>query len=197
MKRLIRASVEPVNMIIELVSGLNSDGFKIIIPSRGVSDSFNYGYNASYDKSHARQAQQDYDNAHKHNWESKSRYSLKPYVSDIINDYCSKYGVSADNIEVTEGNSAFDGKSTAGADDFRSTYLSASVDKSVYTASDYLEDGLFRNYSEAEVARRILSAGIDKDQAIDDMYAYSRERLKYNDSYEASFAQNVASILLK
>lgn len=80
-------------MIITVSSGLNADGFDIMVVDNDLEklfkNSYSYGYNASW----------------KQSWADND----KPYVTDIIKDLCDRYSVPRENIEVTSGKNVFTG----------------------------------------------------------------------------------------
>lgn len=99
------------------LSGLNADGFTVVIKDASGEEIFNkeyrYGTNASYNRKFARWAEQDVENAKKYNW--KTPYALKPYVADIIEDLCSKYGIDKNTIEFAPGKNVFAGGNVSDA----------------------------------------------------------------------------------
>lgn len=115
---------------VEVKSGINGDGFKVIVKDTDGSiieqDDFSYGYNASYNKS----------------WADKD----KPFVTDIINNYLSKYNLNKDDLILTKGKNTF--KDTDVSDEtitrFKTNYLSES-------RSALTEDHKVQNYKGFEL----------------------------------------------
>ena len=107
----LNESVGGNTMIISPLSGINSDGFNIIINNEAGEEIFKqeyrYGINASYDRKFAKYAENDVEKANKYNW--KNTPSLKPYVKDIVDDLCREYNISSDSIEITAGDNIFTG----------------------------------------------------------------------------------------
>lgn len=97
---------------VEVKSGINGDGFKIVVKDADGSiieqEDFHYGYNASYSK----------------DWADKD----KPYVTDIINSYLSKYNLSKDDLILTKGKNVFKDKDISDEviTRFKTDYLSES-----------------------------------------------------------------------
>ena len=96
-------------MIIEVESGMSSDGFIIrIIDDEGskiFDHSYYYGDNASYKKS----------------WATRD----KPYVSDVIKELRDKYNIDESDVEVISGANVFKGSKVSddNVKDFISSYL--------------------------------------------------------------------------
>jgi hypothetical protein len=120
---------------VEVKSGINGDGFKVIVKDTDGSiieqDDFHYGYNASYNKS----------------WADKD----KPFVTDIINSYLSKYNLSKDDLVLTKGKNTF--KDTDVSDEtitrFKTDYLSEGLTEEVDSShSDFvIKNGILEKYT--------------------------------------------------
>lgn len=82
-----------MKIVIEVKDSVNADGFVI----HAIEDDtiikcehYMYGYNASWSKIHATEEQ--------------------PYVTDIIKEWCKKYGVGCQDVEVVQGMNVFANK---------------------------------------------------------------------------------------
>lgn len=95
MKRYIKSSTNLThnNMTIVVKSGINADGFKVLITDDDdqlvYEQEYSFGYNVSYDR----------------RWADES----KPYVNDIINDLCIEYNIDKQNIQYQKGINVFKG----------------------------------------------------------------------------------------
>ena len=96
-------------MVITIGSGVNADGCTITVTNEADEvlhrERYAYGYNASYNRKHAKYAQDDYDNAIKYNWQNKP--SLKPFIGDIVHDLCAQYDIREDDIIYEKGKHLF------------------------------------------------------------------------------------------
>lgn len=137
-------------MYITVNSGVNADGFSVDIVDPATdesmfSESYYYGYNASYNRMHADHAHKDVEDAKKYGWDTK--YTEKPFVTDIINELCAEYDVSSENIIVQSGKNRFTGGNVDDATvrDFKESYLSAStsVEAASYGGAYDIEDDMF------------------------------------------------------
>lgn len=153
-KRSVTAAADNLNdgnvMYITVNSGVNADGFTVDIVDHTTdkkifSESYYYGYTASYDRKFAESAHRDVENAKKYGW--RGPFSEKPYVSDIIADLCKSYDVAKDNIIVQAGKYAFSGDPIRdeSVEQFKSKYLSAStsVKAANYGGAYDIEDDMF------------------------------------------------------
>ena len=108
--------LEANKMTIMPLAGLNSDGFTVVINNAAGEELFKkeyrYGANASYDRKFAQWAEQDYNDSIKYGW--KTPRALKPYVADIIDELCSKYGIDKNSIEFVPGKNIFNGGNVTG-----------------------------------------------------------------------------------
>lgn len=108
--------LEANKMTIMPLAGLNADGFIVVINDAAGEELFKkeyrYGYDASYDRKFAKWAEKDYENSIKYGW--KNPVTLKPYVADIIDELCSKYGIDKNSIEFVPGKNIFNGDSVTG-----------------------------------------------------------------------------------
>lgn len=114
-----------VKMNVTIISGLRAEGFDVQIFKDNeeiFSESYAYGYNASYNKNFADCAKADFENAQKHHWTS-SYYRLKPYTSDILSELAKEYTV--DFISVEGSISVFSGNPMPREkiDNFIQTYI--------------------------------------------------------------------------
>lgn len=111
-----KPAVKPAVIIIKIESSISADGFEVTVKDTdgNVIDqhSFRYGYNASYSRL------------------GVDKY--KPFVTDIINRYLSKYNLNKDNIIVTKGRNVFKGTDVSDEDitDFKNNYLGSHLDES-------------------------------------------------------------------
>lgn len=111
-----KPAVKPAVIIIKVESSISADGFEVTVKGTDGSiidqHSFRYGYNASYSEL------------------GVDKY--KPFVTDIINRYLSKYNLNKDNIIVTKGRNAFTGKDVSDEDitRFKTKYLGSHLDES-------------------------------------------------------------------
>ena len=105
------SELEANKMTIMPLAGLNADGFTVIINDAAGEELFkkeySYGHNASYDRRFAQWAEKDYNDSIKYGW--KTSRALKPYVADIIDELCSKYGIDKNSIEFAPGKNIFTG----------------------------------------------------------------------------------------
>lgn len=121
-----------------LNSGINADGFDVEVWKDNkcvYNESYSYGYNVSYNRAHAEQAQRDVDNAKKYKWSHTP--TARPYVADVIQDICNKYGVSVSDVEVIAGKNSFKGQNVDNSDiaEFKRMIMSATD-----PAADYEDD---------------------------------------------------------
>lgn len=111
-----KPAVKPDVIIIKVESSISADGFEVTVKGTDGSiidqHSFRYGYNASYSEL------------------GVDKY--RPFVTDIINLYLSKYNLNKDNIIVTKGRNAFKGTdvSDEAVADFKTKYLGSHLDES-------------------------------------------------------------------
>lgn len=111
-----KPAVKPAVIIIKVESSISADGFEVTVKGTDGNviekEDFYYGYNASYDRGFAS--------------------PRKPFVTDIINRYLSKYNLNKDNIIVTKGRNAFTGKDVSDEDitRFKTKYLGSHLDES-------------------------------------------------------------------
>ena len=109
-------TAKPAVIIIKIESSISADGFEVTVKDTdgNIIDqhSFRYGYNASYSEL------------------GVDKY--KPFVTDIINHYLSRYNLNKNNIIVTKGRNAFTGKDVSDEDinDFKTNYLGSHLDES-------------------------------------------------------------------
>ena len=115
-------------IIIKIESSISADGFEVTVKDTAGNiidqQSFRYGYNASYSKL------------------GVDKY--KPFVTDIINRYLSKYNLNKDNIIVTKGKNIFKGTDVSDEDitDFKNNYLGNHLDES---KDESLKEGYLDN----------------------------------------------------
>lgn len=111
-----KPAVKPAVIIIKVESSISADGFEVTVKGTDGSiidqQSFRYGYNAAYSRL------------------GVDKY--RPFVTDIINLYLSKYNLNKDNIIVTKGRNAFTGKDVSDEDitRFKTKYLGSHLDES-------------------------------------------------------------------
>ena len=111
-----KPAVKPAVIIIKVESSISADGFEVTVKGTDGNviekEDFYYGYNASYDRGFAS--------------------PRKPFVTDIINRYLSKYNLNKDNIIVTKGRNVFTGKDVSDEDitRFKTKYLGSHLDES-------------------------------------------------------------------
>lgn len=111
-----KPAVKPAVIIIKVESSISADGFEVTVKGADGSiidqHSFRYGYNAAYSRL------------------GVDKY--KPFVTDIINRYLSKYNLNKDNIIVTKGRNVFAGKDVSDEDitRFKTKYLGSHLDES-------------------------------------------------------------------
>ena len=111
-----KPAVKPAVIIIKVESSISADGFEVTVKGTDGSiidqRSFRYGYNAAYSRL------------------GVDKY--RPFVTDIINRYLSKYNLNKDNIIVTKGRNAFKGTdvSDEAVADFKTKYLGSHLDES-------------------------------------------------------------------
>lgn len=135
-KRKIMASTDVGynQMTIEVISGVNSDGFTITItdPSGNVlfDKDYRYGWDASYSKEQADAAHAEVEKGIKYGWSPSAHRTEKPYVTDIINDLCEKYDISDAEITVVAGGNRFTG------DTMDDDSVNEFIDKYVHSCSD-------------------------------------------------------------
>lgn len=108
--------LEANKMTIMPLAGINSDGFTVVINNAAGEELFKkeyrYGYDASYKREFARRAEKDYNDSIKYGW--KTSRTLKPYVADIVDELCIKYGIDKNSIEFVPGKNIFNGGSVTG-----------------------------------------------------------------------------------
>lgn len=108
--------LEANKMTIMPLAGINSDGFTVVINNAAGEELFKkeyrYGYDASYERESARRAEKDYNDSIKYRW--KTSRTLKPYVADIVDELCTKYGIDKNSIEFVPGKNIFNGGSVTG-----------------------------------------------------------------------------------
>ena len=123
-------------------SGISGDGFTIAVEdsNHNIIDkkSYHYGYNASYDKRFAD--------------------SKKPYVTDIINDWCDKYNQNIQDVQIIPGTNTFKGDavSSRSVDEFKNKYLS----------EDYSDEKLYVVIYGPERNQEVLKPGNNKGTEI-------------------------------
>ena len=111
-----KSAVKPAVIIIKVESSISADGFEVTVKDTDGNiinqQSFRYGYNAAYSKL------------------GVDKY--RPFVTDIINLYLSKYNLNKDNIIVTKGRNVFKGTDVSDEDitDFKNNYLGSHLDES-------------------------------------------------------------------
>lgn len=111
-----KPAVKPAVIIIKVESSISADGFEVTVKGTDGSiidqQSFRYGYNAAYSRL------------------GVDKY--RPFVTDIINRYLSKYNLNKDNIIVTKGRNVFKGTDVSDEDitDFKTKYLGSHLDES-------------------------------------------------------------------
>ena len=111
-----KPAVKPAVIIIKVESSISADGFEVTVKGTDGSiidqRSFRYGYNAAYSRL------------------GVDKY--RPFVTDIINRYLSKYNLNKGNIIVTKGRNAFKGTdvSDEAVADFKTKYLGSHLDES-------------------------------------------------------------------
>lgn len=118
-------------MVINIGSSVNTDGCTITVTNEAdevlYRERYAYGYNASYNRKHAKYAQDDYDNAIKYDWQNKP--SLKPFIGDIVHDLCAQYDINEDDIIYEKGKHLFMNTDASDADvDRFKSYLKESTD---------------------------------------------------------------------
>ncbi len=145
-----KPAVKPAVIIIKVESSISADGFEVTVKGTDGSiidqHSFRYGYNAAYSRL------------------GVDKY--RPFVTDIINRYLSKYNLNKDNIIVTKGRNVFKGTDVSDEDiaDFKTDYLGSHLDESKngslkenygkrYKKSPVMEDLDFTD--EAEIRKQL------------------------------------------
>lgn len=151
-------AVKPAVIIIKVESSLSADGFEVTVKDTAGNiidqHSFRYGYNASYSKL------------------GVDKY--RPFVTDIINRYLSKYNLNKDNIIVTKGRNVFKGTDVSDEDitDFKNNYLGNHLDESK-------NESLKENHKRGNNKLKMMNESIDFTNA-----AEIRHRL---DSYSGHY----------
>lgn len=160
-------------MTIVPLAGLNADGFTVVINNADGEELFkkeySYGYNASYDRKLAQWAEKDYNDSIKYGW--KTPRALKPYVADIIDELCRKYGIDKNSIEFVPGKNVFNGGNVTG--DFVD-----SMKKKVYESKQVKVFGAKRNKLTEESAFTESSYGGAFD-AEDDQYFTKEDLMEF------------------
>lgn len=109
-------AIKPAVIIIRVESSSGADGFTVIVEDTNGNiidqHQFRYGYNVSYSEL------------------GVDKY--RPFVTDIINRYLSRYNLNKDNIIVTKGRNVFKGTDVSDEDitDFKNDYLGSLLDES-------------------------------------------------------------------
>lgn len=151
-------AVKPAVIIIKVESSLSADGFEVTVKDAAGNiidqHSFRYGYNASYSKL------------------GVDKY--RPFVTDIINRYLSKYNLNKDSIIVTKGRNVFKGTDVSDEDitDFKNNYLGNHLDESK-------NESLKENHERGNNKLKMMNESIDFTNA-----AEIRHRL---DSYSGHY----------
>lgn len=174
---------------VEVKSGINGDGFKVIVKDADghiiEQEDFSYGYNASYSRI----------------WADKD----KPFVTDIINSYLSKYNLSKDDLILTKGKNTFKDKDIS--DEviarFRSKYLSESltddiddkllkIDTLYRDAIDYgvdpesLDKILYSNGANPDAPT--FDIGLNVDKAYEELSNFLKK--KYQSEFDRDYDDN-------
>ena len=208
----ITESISGNTITILPISGINSDGFKVIVNNEAGEEIFKqeyrYGINASYDRKFAKYAEDDIENAKKYNW--KNTPSPKPYVADIINGLCNQYDINKNDIQFTPGDNTFTG-------DKVSDSFTNKIKKLILDESKSINESIsieLKNYLE-KVKKLELKAMYSLDPDDDafgietDLYARVSETLdgkrtpesllayfeKYYSEYEKDFIDNVKKLI--
>lgn len=168
-------------MYITVDSGINADGFTVDVvdpatDERLFFESYHYGYNASYNRDHADHAHKDVEDAKKYGWATK--YTEKPFVTDIISELCTEYNIPNENIIVQAGKNRFSGGDVDDATvrKFKEDYLSAStsIESASYGGAYDTEDDMFFTKDEiVEWADSVVSAfntKFDSNYILSDVY---------------------------
>lgn len=114
----------------------NNHGFDVFFQS-GLIKEYKYGINASWNKRDADASIKDHINSIKYGWDSK--YSIKPYVGDILDGLSLKY-----DLNFIDGENLFNGKKIT-AKEF--------IDK--YVDKDSVLESMNNKKSAAELAKEI------------------------------------------
>lgn len=91
-------------MIIDVryISGINGDRVEVKVFNEKNEvirkETFSYGYNASYCRSHAACAEKDYNDSIKYKWTSCG-HCLKPYIGDLLTELFKEYGKTKEEVK--------------------------------------------------------------------------------------------------
>lgn len=138
-------TAKPAVIIIKIESSISADGFEVTVKDTAGNiidqQSFRYGYNASYSKL------------------GVDKY--KPFVTDIINRYLSKYNLNKDNIIVTKGKNIFKGTDVSDEDitDFKNNYLGNHLDES---KDESLKEGYLDNIKNPDYWKHQVDYQLEK-----------------------------------
>lgn len=86
---------------IRFIAGINGDRVDVKITDNEetvFSETYAYGYTASYNKENARYAEKDYENSIKYGWISIG-HCPKPYIGDILTELLAKYNMTKDDAK--------------------------------------------------------------------------------------------------
>ena len=89
-------------MIIDVryIGGVNGDRVEVKVFNENNEvirkETFSYGYNASYCRSHAACAEKDYNDSIKYNW---TGYRLKPYIGDLLTGLFKEYEKTKEEVK--------------------------------------------------------------------------------------------------
>ena len=141
-----KPAVKPAVIIIKVESSISADGFEVTVKGTDGSiidqRSFRYGYNAAYSRL------------------GVDKY--RPFVTDIINRYLSKYNLNKDNIIVTKGRNVFNGKDVSDEDitDFKTKYLGSHLDES---KNESLKENYGKRYKESTSKEKTIKEDLAQD----------------------------------
>jgi len=85
---------------VNFISGISGDRVEVKIYNEDKlikEEIYSYGYNASYNRSIAEYARQEYEKSIKYNWEYPRK--LQPYIGDLLVELFNKYGMTKEEAE--------------------------------------------------------------------------------------------------
>lgn len=124
-KKLVESFGNENKMTIRVASGLNADGCDIVVTDAEGNilhkGEYSYGYNASYSKKWA------------------ELYPEKPFMKDIIDDLCARYGIDKSAIVFKAGKNVFSGSdvSDAAIVEFRNNFVESILKEAFDTTLDF------------------------------------------------------------
>ena len=90
------------NVCVKYIGGINGDRVEVKVFNENNilvrDETFSYGYNASFCRSHAEWAEKDYNNSIKYKWTSCG-HCLKPYIGDLLVELFKEYDVTKEEVE--------------------------------------------------------------------------------------------------